>query len=99
MQTGRRLLALSLAIYMASFFYGCGAQPADSNAKRQTVTSVLMPEATGEVVYGNNQSSIDASNAGNGYLQVTYNGSALQAKVQITMPDTTVYTYTLTPGQ
>lgn len=100
MQTGRRLLALSLAIYMASFFFGCGAQPADPSARRQTLTSVLMPEATGEVVYGNNLSSIDASNAEKGYLQVLYNGSAAQAKVQITMPDTTtVYTYTLKPGQ
>lgn len=99
MRIARGVLALSLAVYMASFFFGCGGTSAEPDTKRQTKTAILMPEASGETVYGNGISSIDASHAEDGYLQVIYNGSAAKAKVQVTVPDTTVYTYTLNPGQ
>lgn len=98
MRRMRSLFALFLAVYMASFFAGCGKKEVQPDTKRQTRTTILVPQAPGEVVYGNELSQIDASNAGDGYLQIAYQGSAQKAKVQITIPDSTVYTYTLKPG-
>lgn len=99
MQTMRRGLALMIAAAMASFLVGCGEKTEEPAARRQTRTTVLAPESPGEVVYGNGFSAIDASNTREGYLQVSYTGSADHAKVQITIPDSTVYTYTLKPGE
>lgn len=94
----RRFGALFLAVSLASFFCGCGKNQSDPAARRNTWTTVLAPEAPGQVVYGNSYSTIDASNTRDGYLQVSYTGSAQKAKVQITVPDGAVYTYTLLPG-
>lgn len=92
-----KVLALILAGCMASTFAGCGKKEEPPDTKRQTRTAILTPLATGEVVYGNDLAAIDASQAENGYLQLSYLGSAQKAKVQITIPDGTVYTYTLLP--
>lgn len=98
MRTTRRFFALFLAVYMTSFFCGCQKAPQEPATQRQTRTAILTPEASGQVVYGNDLSTIDASNTSEGYLYVSYHGDAAKAKVQITIPDQTVYTYTLQPG-
>ncbi|MGN0158731.1 MAG: transglutaminase family protein [Brotaphodocola sp.] len=56
--------------------------------------SVRTPQASGMVTYGNSRVTIDASNIGQGYVMVKYNGSAGKIKVQITKQDV-VYTYDL----
>lgn len=70
----------------------------DSGKKRKSVRKFLLPAADGTVVYGNETISIDASNTGEGYIMVQYAGGADKVKVQITIPDLTQYTYTLTAG-
>ena len=67
----------------------------DSGKKRESVQQFLLPQASGAVVYGNDVASIDASNAAEGYVMVQYAGGAAKAKMQITQPDGTQYTYNL----
>lgn len=69
-----------------------------SSTKRTTVRNCLLPQASGTLTYGDNSISIDASNASEGYVMVKYQGSASKVKLQITVPDSTVYTYTLAIG-
>ena len=71
---------------------------ASSGKKRATVQKCLVPEASGTLTYGDNTISIDASNTSEGYVMVCYKGSASKVKLQITVPDATVYTYTLAGG-
>lgn len=66
--------------------------------QRTTVRSCLVPEASGTVTYGDDIVSIDASNVSEGYVMVRYQGSAAKVKLQITVPDSTTYTYTLGSG-
>lgn len=70
----------------------------ESGGSRETTTSVLMPEASGEVVYGGDTISIDASNTKDGYVMVKYTGAADKIQVQITNPDGTLYQYPLPIG-
>lgn len=66
--------------------------------KRTTISEYLLPAASGTVVYGNEILSIDASNISEGYFMIQYQGSADKVKLQVTIPDGTVYTYTLAIG-
>lgn len=66
--------------------------------KRTTISEYLLPTASGTVVYGNEILSIDASNISEGYFMIQYQGSADKVKLQVTIPDGTVYTYTLAIG-
>lgn len=66
--------------------------------KRNTVRQCLVPEASGDVTYGDDVVSIDASNTSEGYVMVRYQGNAAKVKLQITVPDGTTYTYTLGGG-
>lgn len=66
--------------------------------KRTTIRDYLLPTATGAVVYGNEIVSIDASNISEGYFMLQYQGEADKVKLQVTIPDGTIYTYTLKIG-
>lgn len=66
--------------------------------KRTTVHKYLRPKAPGNVVYGNNIVSIDASNVSEGYIMVKYQGDVDKVKLQVTTPDETKYTYILSTG-
>ena len=68
----------------------------DGPGSRDNTPVILVPEAPGIEVYGNDLISIDASNSGEGYICVTYVGSSPKVKLQITCPNTTTYTYNLT---
>lgn len=72
--------------------------PKDDGTPRPESLNVLIPTASGAVVYGNDLVSIDASNTSEGYVMVQYYGGVQKIKLQITNPDATVYTYTMTPG-
>lgn len=87
----RVLFALSLAVSLLS---GCGKDGKDEK-KRESALQVLSPQQTGTAMYGNEIISIDTSNTTEGYVMVLYSGSAEKVKLQITIPDNTVYTYTL----
>ena len=78
---------------------GCSLAPEPlPTTQRETRTTVLEPQAPGEVVLGNDFAGVDASNTGEGYIQLRYAGEAAKAKVQLTLPDGNLYTYTLAPG-
>lgn len=55
----------------------------------------LVPEATGKAVFSDTTYSIDYSNAAEGYIMAKYTGKSQRAKLQLTLPDGTVYTYNL----
>ena len=65
---------------------------------RDNTPVCLVPTAPGTVVYSNDFARVDASNIDEGYLVVCYTGSSQKVKLQITGPDETTYTYSLTVG-
>ena len=73
-----------------------GSSDADSSGqKRADAYASLVPTASGETCYGDDSVSIDASNISDGYVMIRYTGRSEKAKAQITIPDGTVYTYTI----
>ena len=70
----------------------------EKKKKRKSIQKFALPEASGTVVCGDETLSMDASNIGEGYIMVQYFGSADKAKMLVTTPNGTQYTYTLLPG-
>ncbi len=70
-----------------------------TDTRRTTSTKFLVPAASGKTTYGKNGVSIDASNTSEGYIMVKYQGSAAKIKLQITTPDSIVYSYNLRTGE
>ena len=91
-----------LFFVVASFFVGCGSKPSDTTSlpdtKRITNHTFLQTEAAGTTVFENESVIMDASNASHGYIMANYQGSSAESRLQITIPDKTVYTYVLSPG-
>ena len=69
-----------------------GENAGASDSHRETITDVTLPEESGTITYGNEAVSIDASNTSDGYVMIRYQGASDMAKLQITIPDETVYT-------
>lgn len=97
---------LSAGIFLMLLFpifnlLGCGGKASGSssasagNAARTTLYNFLLPDASGSLTYGNDLISIDASNTSDGYVMVQYRGTADKVKLQLTIPDQTVYSYTI----
>lgn len=86
-------------------FSGCSSSSSDhqqsipekeiATAQRITCTDIFSPEASQTLVYEDETASLDASHTENGYIMLRYDGSVPKVKLQITIPDKTVYTYTL----
>jgi transglutaminase-like putative cysteine protease len=102
---------MCFVFFAASFVAGCssgsgssagsvnsGSSSVSSGTKRTTLSAFVLPSADGITTYGTDTVSIDASHTDDGYVMVSYQGAAEKAKLQITVPDQTVYTYTLAPG-
>lgn len=62
---------------------------------RDNTPVCLVPVAGGETVYKNNYARLDATNASDGYVVVTYTGKSSKVKLQITGPNEITYTYNL----
>ncbi len=60
------------------------------------ISSLLEPEASGTVTYGNAKVSIDASNSRDGYVMIKYLGKNSKVKIQVTGPSSVTYTYNVT---
>lgn len=98
----RFFLSFSLLFILSGVLSGCsggGQTPstASSGEKQQRGDryAALVPTASGETCYGDDTVSIDASHTSDGYVMVQYTGHAEKTKLQITIPDGTVYTYTI----
>lgn len=81
---------------------GCSSANSDASSSpkagtRTTITDPLMAEAPGTLVLNDYSGTckIDYSNTSEGYVFVTYTGSAAKVQIQITNPDGTVYPYPL----
>jgi len=69
--------------------------PETAVSPRSNESVVLTPVAGGELVYGCDTASIDATNASEGYLFVCYTGDNPKVKMQLTGPDQVTYTYNI----
>mgnify|MGYP002855771830 CR=1 FL=1 len=65
----------------------------ESNGSRDNSIRVLEPKASGSEVYSNDDASIDASNASDGYVMVKYTGSAAKVRMLIETPAGNTYNY------
>ena len=63
----------------------------DSGKKRETVLSVRIPQAMGQSVIGTDTVAVDISNVSDGYVMASYTGTASDCKMQITVPDGTLW--------
>ena len=90
-------IVFSVSLIMASFLVGCsgGSSANHTDEQRETLHDVPVPKASGSITYGGGSVSVDASNTSEGYIMVKYAGGADKAKLQLTEPDGTVYSYTL----
>lgn len=95
----QNIAAIFLALSLSFLFGGCKDEKTEENeapaVPRETRTTVLTPEASGVMVQEKNNVSLDASNLSEGYMMVRYGGAADKAKLQVTGPSGSTYTYTL----
>ena len=91
-----RQISVPVATMLTLFLLACGG--IFPVCGRDTSTDLLLPEAPGVSVEGNEFAELDYSNADQGYIQVRYDGPAVKAKVQIRDEEGLTYTYTLFPG-
>lgn len=103
----RILSAVLICCFTISFFSGCGSGQDSSGGSRSenhseerrvTSTQYLTPKASGTITYEEDGIALDVSNTSEGYLMVKYSGSSQKVKLQITVPDSTVYSYNLKIG-
>lgn len=71
------------------------APQASRPAESAGTYTVLTPVASGTEVYSGGGAQIDASNAGEGYVMVKYDGNAAKIRIQITRDGGSTYTYGL----
>ena len=104
-RSGFPLLVL-LSLFFALLISGCGKSGSAGGGKdindpghpRTSSLNVLVPDPAGTTVYGNDFAAVDASNTSEGYVMVQYKGTSTKVKLQITTPDATVYSYSLSIG-
>lgn len=96
----KKWMLILLSIIVNVLLTGCVANAASLSDHAQYGDHYVdrTPEAPGTIVYGNDIVSIDASNTNDGYIIAQYYGSAEKAKVRLTTPNDTVYTYIITDG-
>lgn len=87
-----------ISVLICLLFSGCSAEASPSSSKktagkRDSTPLVLIPEASGNVVYNSDVAAIDASNTSEGYVMASYSGSNSKVKLQITTPEGVKYTY------
>ncbi len=70
-----------------------GVEAKASKGTRDNSIRVLKPEASGVTVYGNADATIDASNAADGYVMVSYTGDAAKVRMLIETPAGNTYNY------
>ncbi|MBQ8821094.1 MAG: transglutaminase domain-containing protein [Lachnospiraceae bacterium] len=68
-------------------------EEASADVFRDTAPYVPLPEAPGTVTCGNDVVTIDSSNAGDGYICVSYTGTCPKVKLILTGPDDYKCTY------
>lgn len=72
------------------------AKEQEKGEPRDATPQVRVPSASGEVVYGVDNITLDASHTADGYVMLNYSGTNEKVKFQIQAPDGTTYTYLVT---
>lgn len=95
-RTLKSIVFIIILIMVSFLIIGCGNTSENhTDSRRTTLHEFPVPTAPGQVSYSGGGAFIDASNVAEGYVMVKYSGKADKAKLQITIPDGTVYSYTL----
>lgn len=96
----RHISLFFLCSLLLCFAAGCSPKSSDgvispkqTRELRDNTPKILVPEAMGETVFGNDTVSIDASNSSAGYIVLTYLGTNKKVKFQISAPDEITCTY------
>lgn len=88
-----------ILIFLLSLMSGCKSRKSQPfKEKRDATPLVLIPEASGTVIFEENNVMLDASHTSDGYVMLKYTGSNEKVKFQIKAPDGTEYTYLVTEG-
>ena len=96
MKRGASAVMTLILICSLALLSGCAKEEAAAPAaKRQTRTTLLTPESPGEQTSENELVTLDFSRKEEGYFTLCYRGSVENVKIQITIPDGSVYTYSL----
>ncbi len=95
----RLIIVCLLFVFLPYIICGCSNTNEGANAvegeSRTTSTDFLTPSADGTEVTEDGNAKIDSSNTTEGYVMVAYTGASDGARVQITYPSGTIYSYTL----
>lgn len=75
-----------------------GGSSSSAKGNRSNDIRVFVPSAPGTAVKENDTTSLDYSNASEGYVSVRYSGTSSKVKIRITGPDSVVYTYDISAG-
>jgi hypothetical protein len=109
-----RKLSYAIWLFILSGIFICGCSDSGSNpdapssdnvssaktgTPRDNTPQVLIPEASGNTVLGNDFISVDASHAQEGYFMVLYQGSNDKVKLRVLGPDQSEYTYLLSDSK
>ncbi len=108
----QKTILCHMAFLSGIFICGCsdsGSNPdapssdnvssAKTGTPRDNTPQVLIPEASGNTVLGNDFISVDASHAQEGYFMVLYQGSNDKVKLRVLGPDQSEYTYLLSDSK
>lgn len=99
----KRIFLLPLILLVLSlFFSGCISEKNSNSADEPPVLSPLqafVPLAEGKNIIGNNPLNIDISNCSQGYIIAKSVSTNSKLNIQITGPDTIIYSYFLEPEE
>lgn len=97
----RNIYLSALLLFSLVTFSGCGKsetppfQISDVQGSRDATPCCLVTQAPGTSTFQDASYLIDYSNANEGYIMVAYTGTCPKAKLQITLPNGTTYSYDL----
>lgn len=82
-------------------FSGCqtSSDPASAEPPEYSTPHVLVPTADGQTVIGISPISLDISNSTQGYMIARSTASNEKLNIQLTGPDSVIYSYFLSPGE
>lgn len=96
--------AIVLAVILTVLLCGCGKEveikvETTSSEVRSNESVVLVPEAGKQILYGTDDFIVDATNAGEGYIVVDYEGDNDEVRLQVSGNGSVTYTFLIPKGE